>query len=259
MLREDRTEQGHATVLNVANIAADSAYACFFEILAYLRPDRPGGKNLLDDITEDPADATDYPVLPAGVVDPLWITGKMITQATLSDAYADVRSSNTIAALRPQFFGLVLALGFDDFDATLKSAYPRELTQHVASPLYDLLTDDRGPLADGVRFASRHGDELIMWAIFERPGDSPSSRRVANATGRLVSIDVLRPPASPSAATRSAESRVDIVIEDMHESSLTEIRSSVRMSACAGKDNGSTRRTPMPCRGWRAAPASSAR
>lgn len=170
--------------------AADSAYACFVEILAHLRPDRPGGRDLLEDIAEDAADAADYPVPPAGVVDPLWITGKMITQATLSGAYVDVRSSHTIAALRARFLRLALALGFDDFDAAaLKSAHPRELTQQVASHLYDLVAVDGTALVDGVRFASRHGDELNMWAIFERPGDDPSSRRVINATGRLVDVD----------------------------------------------------------------------
>jgi len=170
--------------------AADSPFACYVEILASLRPDRPGGRDLLEDIIEDPDDAADYPVPPAGVVDPLWIAGKKISHAILSGAYADVRSASTIATLRPRFLRLALALGFDDFDASaLKRAFPRELTQHVAGHLYDLLTDDGEPLVDGVRFASRHGDELAMWAIFERPGDEPSSRRVKDAEGHLVSLD----------------------------------------------------------------------
>ena len=71
-------------------------------------------------------------------------------------------------------------LGYSDFDAAaLKSAEPRELTQRVAKFLYAHAGDDGRLLFDGVRFASRHGDELMMWAVFERPGDDPISRRLS--------------------------------------------------------------------------------
>lgn len=39
-----------------------------------------------------------------------------------------------------------------------------------------------GTLWDGVAFASRHGDDLRMWAIFERPGDRPISRKLTILT-----------------------------------------------------------------------------
>lgn len=66
---------------------------------------------------------------------------------------------------------------------------PRELTQRVASYLY-ALTDDRGStLVDGVRFASRHGDELTMWGIFERPGDEPASHHLTQTAAYLVDVD----------------------------------------------------------------------
>lgn len=50
-----------------------------------------------------------------------------------------------------------------------KDARPRKLTQAIAAWLYEN-TD----LA-GVTFASRHGDDLQLWAIFERPGDGSVS------------------------------------------------------------------------------------
>lgn len=57
-------------------------------------------------------------------------------------------------------------LGLDDFDAAaLKDARPRELTQTVATYLYETTR-----LA-GVQFRSRHGDDQVLWAIFERPDD----------------------------------------------------------------------------------------
>ena len=39
-----------------------------------------------------------------------------------------------------------------------------------------------------MRFASRHGDELTMWGIFERPGDEPASRHLARGDARLVDL-----------------------------------------------------------------------
>jgi hypothetical protein len=49
--------------------------------------------------------------------------------------------------------------------AAWKDARPRELTQAIAAWIYE--TTD----LDGVTFASRYGDDLRLWAIFERPGD----------------------------------------------------------------------------------------
>lgn len=171
--------------------AGDSLYACYVEVLAYARPDLdPDDSDLLAGITEDPDDAALYPVPPAGTIPREWIGARMVGTAALSGPYADVRAAATIAALRPVFLRLTLALGYPDFDAAaLKSAHPRELTQRVATHLYTLTREDGASLVDGVRFASRHGDELTMWAVFERPGDEPASRHLHNVTTRLVDID----------------------------------------------------------------------
>jgi hypothetical protein len=119
-----------------------------------------------------------------------WIGGRMVTTARVAGPYADIRSADTIAALRPDFLRLALQLGYPDFDAAaLKSADPRELTQRVASYLY-ALTDSRGStLVDGVRYASRHGDDLTMWGIFERPGDEPASHHLTQDAAHLVALD----------------------------------------------------------------------
>ncbi|WP_426624486.1 hypothetical protein ACPPVW_18345 [Leifsonia sp. McL0607] len=104
--------------------------------------------------------------------------------------YADVRAAETIAALRPQFLRLALRLGYADFDASaLKSADPRELTQRVATHLYALTSDGGASVVDGVRFASRHGDALTMWGVFERPGDEPSSVHLDRGEARLVDVE----------------------------------------------------------------------
>ena len=66
---------------------------------------------------------------------------------------------------------------------------PRELTQRFAKYLYAHAGDDGRLLLDGVRFASRHGDELMMWAVFERPGDDPIMSEVID--GAKAGIPVL--------------------------------------------------------------------
>lgn len=169
----------------------DSLYACYVEILAYARPDLgPGGTDLLAGIEEDPEDADMYPVPPAGVIPRDWIAVRMVGNATLHGRYADVRTAETIAALWPAFQQKARGLGFPDFDAAaLKSAEPRELTQCVATYLY-ARTDTLGrTLVNGVRFASRHGDNLTMWAIFERPGDEPTSRNLRGWHARSIDVD----------------------------------------------------------------------
>lgn len=175
--------------------AGDTLYACYVEVLAYSRPDvGPDGADLLAEIAEDPRDAADFPVPVAGSIPRDWIGGRMVTTARLFDPHADVRSAETIAALRPLFVAFALQLGYPDFDAAaLKSADPRELTQRVASHLYGVTDDEGATMIDGVRFASRHGDELTMWGVFERPGDEPSSRHLEQGNARLVDLEDAEP------------------------------------------------------------------
>jgi hypothetical protein len=88
-----------------------------------------------------------------------------------------VTASGSVAALYPHFIGLALASGSGDFDtAALKDAQPRQLTQAVASWLYEH-TD-----FDGVAFASRHGDDLKLWAVFERPDDPSITANIHDVT-----------------------------------------------------------------------------
>lgn len=83
--------------------------------------------------------------------------------------------------MRQQFLALATVhLDLPDFDAAaLRTARPRELTQRVASWLWEQAVDGHGPV-DGVRFFSRHGDEHELWAVFERDDDGPVSRRITD-------------------------------------------------------------------------------
>lgn len=101
----------------------------------------------------------------------------------------DVRAVTTIATLRTCFASMAAAMGFADLDASaLKSQVPRVLTQAISGWLY---RDIRPPIT-GVCFASRFGDALAMWALFEQPGEGEGGN-VALTETRLIELDERTP------------------------------------------------------------------
>lgn len=152
--------------------AGSTLLACLLELLADFRPD-PQVAHALDDIVEEPDDAAMHPTVAAGELHPSWLEARAAGSGVLSGRFCAVTASDTLATLHPQFVGLALALGLKDFDAAaLKDGRARRLTQALATHLYAATT------LDGIRFASRHGDDLTLWAIFERPDDAEVSRCV---------------------------------------------------------------------------------
>ncbi|WP_423185103.1 hypothetical protein [Arthrobacter sp. NyZ413] len=154
--------------------AGSTLTACLLEVLAGFRAD-PRLVAGISDIEEDDEDAALHPTLPPGTVPREWLQARAATRAELSGSFCAVTSSRTVGALYPHFIGMALGLGLHDFDAAaLKDARPRHLTQAIAAWLCETTT------VDGVTFASRHGDDLPLWAVFERPGDPPVSPRLTN-------------------------------------------------------------------------------
>ena len=145
--------------------AGSSLLACLLEVLAHFRKDARLSMEL-DEIIEDDQDKVLHPTIAPGQVPWEWLEVRTAASAELSGRYCAVTASSSVAALYPHFIGLALSHGLADFDAAaLKDARPRRLTQAVAAWLYEMT--DFG----GVTFASRHGDDLRLWAIFERPDD----------------------------------------------------------------------------------------
>jgi len=164
--------------------AAYSLLACLLEVLAGFRPDLIL-RDVLGGIEEDPVDAADHSTLPVGRLPRAWLDSRTATSAQLSGTYAAVTRPGSLATVRARFGPLTARLGLADVDAgALKLAEARELTQAVARWLYDLPTDPAGHPVSGVRFDSRHGDGLALWAVFEQPGDPPVSPRITDITDR---------------------------------------------------------------------------
>ena len=164
--------------------AGSSLLACLLEVLAGFRKDARLSLEL-DEITEDDEDKVLHPTIAPGQVPKEWLDERAAASAQLSGRYCAVTDSGSVAALYPHFIGLALASGLGDFDtAALKDARPRHLTQAVASWLYEM-TD-----FNGVTFASRHGDDLQLWAIFERPGDPPITPNIQDViVEKLLQLD----------------------------------------------------------------------
>lgn len=155
--------------------AGSSLRACLLEVLAGFRRDARLAIEL-DEIVEDDEDSVLYPTLAPGQVPREWLDARAATSAGLTGTYCAVTDSRSIAVLHPHFIGMALSLGLLDLDAAaLKDARPRRLTQAIAAWIYER-TD-----LDGVTFASRHGDDLRLWAIFERPGDPHVSPKLTHA------------------------------------------------------------------------------
>lgn len=161
--------------------AASTMLGCLLEVLAPLRPD-PVLSGELDAIAEDEQDARDHPTVAAGTLSPTWIASRRAGTAHLNGTYCCVTEAQSVATVRSQFLTLAtVQLGLPDLDAAaLRLAQPRELTQRVASWLWEQTVQGDRSL-DGVRFLSRHGDEHELWAVFERDEDGNVSRRITHA------------------------------------------------------------------------------
>lgn len=156
--------------------AGSTLLACLLELLADFRPD-PLIASDLDDVREDDEDDAMYPTSKAGELDPTWLDSRAAGYGRLSGRFCSITTAESIATLHPQFVSLALHLGLKDFDAAaLKDGRARHLTRSLTTYLHDRI--DLG--LHGINFASRHGDDLELWAIFERPEDPSVTPQVSS-------------------------------------------------------------------------------
>lgn len=183
--------------------AGASAYACYLEVLARFRED-PTVTAGMGAIAGDAQDGA-YPTIGPGVVPASWFGPRLLACAVLAGNYVDVQHVDSIASLRPPFLGLALSLGFPDLDgAAIRSSEPRLLTQRVSRALY--LDSNHRP--DGVLFESRHGNDLALFAIFERPETSDDAER----RSRHLAVSTPTPIDADSADFKAALNTFGLVV-----------------------------------------------
>ena len=159
--------------------AADSLLACLVELLAPHRPD-PYLVAEIDDIVEDDSDAEHFPSARPGELDiDQWLVNRVAGTARLTGRFVDITAAETVADLHPLFKGKALAYNLKDFDAAaLKNAENRLLTQEVSQFLWTRKNPDGTDFCDGIQFRSRHGDDLLLWAVYERDSDGQTSAHI---------------------------------------------------------------------------------
>lgn len=146
--------------------AASEPLGCWLEVLAVFRPD-PEMLADLDEIEADPAD-TAHPTAPAGVVPRSFFARRTLGWASPGGRYVDVGAAEAIAVLRRRMAARLMHYGLADLDgAALRLTAPRAFTQEIGRLVYGDHVDGE-PVA-GIAYQSRHGNDIALWAVFERP------------------------------------------------------------------------------------------
>lgn len=167
-------QQGQFRTLYTAN----SLLGCFLELLARFRPSVVIIA-ALDAIHDDDGTLVLYPDAPSGRVGYGWLENRVYATAEQDGLYCFITHSKSLGVLQAEYPFARHRIAPIDVDATvLKSARDRTLTRSVARWIYDLQAEMGGELVDGIEFRSRYGDEIRMWAVFERFKDQPSSRHL---------------------------------------------------------------------------------
>lgn len=134
---------------------------------------------------DDDADATRmYPDPERDAIGMEWLSGRLYGRADQTGGYAEVTHAEALGFLI--FAGVFERLGIParHVDASvLKDGTKRDVTRSVARFLFDLRAADSSRHAvDGIAFRSRMGDDIRMWAVFER-GDERVSEHISAQDG----------------------------------------------------------------------------
>lgn len=147
----------------------ETRLACLLELLARFRP----STRVIEEISDiEIDDEEEFPTIEAGTIPNEWCTPRRSGTATMRGAFAVPGHHQSLAALRTIFRTKALGLGLEDLDAAaIRDARPRTLTRGIAAWLYQVKDADTARI-DGIEFNSRHGDDLALWAIYERGTDT---------------------------------------------------------------------------------------
>lgn len=166
---------------------AESLLGCFLELLAPLRPNDVAFAEL-DEIDHDDHAAYVYQDPERGAIGMAWLSGRLYDRATQTGTYADVTTAQALGFLVSAGVFERLGIPARDVDASLlKDAKKRDVTRSVARFLFDLRgVGSSQPAVDGIAFRSRMGDDIRMWAVFERGNEYVSEHISPDGTFERV-------------------------------------------------------------------------
>lgn len=162
----------------------ETRLACLLELLARFRPSTRVAEEIADIVVDG---EEEFPTIAAGTIPIAWCGPRRSGTAEMTGSFAVPGHHRSIAALRTQFRMRALGLGLEDLDtAAIRDARPRALTREISAWLYQVRAEGIAEF-DGIEFASRHGDDLALWAIYERASDTDTSARL---TPRFDDADI---------------------------------------------------------------------
>jgi hypothetical protein len=168
--------------------AGFSALACYLEVLAPFRAD-PVVAEDIDEIIDDDGDAARYRTAAAGSVPRSWREPRLVASGWLTGSFAVPGHPESLPTLRARFLNAAKAFGLADLDAAaIRDSRPRALTQAISAWIYTLSTTDGTPLT-GIEFFSRHGDNLTLWAIYERDATTNAPTQITPMRAEPVDGD----------------------------------------------------------------------
>ena len=139
------------------------------------------------EIVVDDEDELLYPTAATGELSISWCEPRRLCSAQMSRCFALPAHHETLPTLRQQFLQLAHRCGCTDLDAAAIRNTKRELTQPISAWIYKLRKPDTQPVS-GIQYQSRHGDQLTLWAIYERDlTDSPP--QITNHADKAVTPD----------------------------------------------------------------------
>ncbi|HEY4276620.1 MAG TPA: RES domain-containing protein [Conexibacter sp.] len=172
--------------------ASSQRLGAYLETLARFRPD-PALQAAMTEIDDDP----DFPTAPAGLVPAGWRERRCIGSAHHSGPFANIGHSDSIAHLRAALAAELVHHGLDDLDAgDLRRRAPRRFTQAISRYVFEHGRDRDGRPYVGIAYASRLGDDLTNWAVFE--GSEPHGQTTEPIAcndpdfGRALEVNGLR-------------------------------------------------------------------
>lgn len=139
--------------------ACSQRRGCFVEVLSRYRPDPQVAAELAEIAGPDDS-------LPPGHLPLHWLDNRTLGGARVEGQFVDIGHTASLGYLNshPPARAIAKEYGFDEVDAaTIRLKAPRSMTQRLGRLIFEM----NDPRFAGVEYASRLGDELINWAIFE--------------------------------------------------------------------------------------------
>jgi hypothetical protein len=150
-----------------------SRLGAFLEVLAPLRPD-PALQTGLRGIRSNDSGAPRTRM--AGSVPDRWRHERIAARGIpdeLEGFLVAIGGSRSIATLRRRLRGATRRFGLTDIDAAaIRLTAPRAFTQEVSRFVFEQV-DEGGARYGGIVYLSKHGDDVVDCAIFERGGTLP--------------------------------------------------------------------------------------